>query len=117
MEDFQTSLDYFIWVKTDTLREILNISGDKVKSGERIITLSNYTDIFESGRAQFIDVHEDYLKDYFGYGFWYNDHKSFPALQLVWTDRNDKFPWDKDFDEEFRFKQPLLDRNVDFKFM
>jgi hypothetical protein len=102
--------------KTDTLGEILNISGAKVKSGERIKILSNYTDIFESGRAQFINVNEDYIKDYFGYGLWYNEHKPFPALQLVWTDRNDKFPWEKDFEEEFKFKQPLLDRSVDFKF-
>jgi hypothetical protein len=34
----------------------------------------------------------------------------------VWTDRFDHFPWDADFEEEFIFKQPLLDRNVDFKF-
>jgi hypothetical protein len=37
-------------------------------------------------------------------------------LQLVWTDRNDNFPWDNGFEEEFIYKQPLLDRNADFKF-
>ena len=34
----------------------------------------------------------------------------------MWTDRNNKFPWEKGFEEEFVYRQPLLDRNVDFKF-
>jgi hypothetical protein len=41
---------------------------------------------------------------------------AFDALQLIWTDRNDKFPWEENFEEEFIYKQPLLDRNADFKF-
>lgn len=35
---------------------------------------------------------------------------------MIWTDRNDKFPWEEYFEEEFLYKQPLLDRNTDFKF-
>ena len=34
----------------------------------------------------------------------------------VWADRNDKFPWEEGFEEVFRYKQPLLDRNAEFKF-
>jgi len=37
-------------------------------------------------------------------------------LQLVWADRENLFPWDHGFDESFVFRQPLLDRNTDFKF-
>ncbi|SHH85557.1 protein of unknown function [Chryseolinea serpens] len=103
-------------LKTETLGAILNIAGDKVKSGDIIQTSHDYDDFFKKGRTQFISVHGENLKDYFGYGLWYNDHETFPALQLVWTDRSDRFPWDADFEEEFVYKQPLLDRNVDFKF-
>lgn len=28
-------------------------------------------------------------------------------MQLIWTDRNNKFPWDTDFEEGFIYKQPL----------
>jgi hypothetical protein len=34
----------------------------------------------------------------------------------VWTDRNDKFPWQENFEEKFLYDQPLLDRNAEFKF-
>ena len=37
-------------------------------------------------------------------------------MQFVWTDRKNNFPWDKDYEEEFKYRQPLLDRNTDFKF-
>ncbi len=103
-------------MKTQTLGAILNIAGNKVKAGKTIQTLHEYDAFFEKGRAQFINVHKENLKDYFGYGLWYYAHKPFPALQLVWTDSLDHFPWDAGFEETFIFKQPLLDRNVDFKF-
>ncbi len=32
------------------------------------------------------------------------------VLQLVWTDRNGNYPWDKDYEEEFIYLQPFLDR-------
>jgi hypothetical protein len=102
--------------KTDTLGAILNIAGGKIKAGETIQASKDYDDFFEKGRAQFINVCKENVKDYFGYGLWFNEHKPFPALQLVWTDQLDHFPWDTGFEEEFVFKQPLLDRNVDFKF-
>jgi hypothetical protein len=48
------------------------------------------------------------ISDYFGYAMWFNKYKEFSALQLVWTDRKDKFPWEAGFENEFERKQPLL---------
>jgi hypothetical protein len=39
-----------------------------------------------------------------------NNTDDFPALQFVWTDRNNKFPWETGF----AYRQPLPDRNADF---
>lgn len=101
---------------TETLLSIINIAADIVKSGQTIQTEKTYTDFFETGNAQFIEVDKRNIKDYFGYAIDFYKTNDFPALQLVWTDRNDKFPWDKGFGDEFVYKQPLLDRNADFKF-
>ncbi len=100
----------------ETLGAILNIAGEKIKSGEAIRTSHAYQHFFNSAKIQFIPVQIEYLPDYFGYGIWYNKDKPFPALQLVWSDRYDRFPWEADFEKEFIYRQPLLDRNVDFKF-
>lgn len=101
---------------TKTLHSILNVGGELVKDGHRLQVGGNYDDFFENGTAQFIQVDPRSLKDYFGYAIWLNETSDFPALQLVWTDRNNRYPWDTDFEEEFLYRQPLLDRNADFKF-
>jgi len=56
------------------------------------------------------------LSNYFGTAINYYNSVNFPALQFVWTDRNNKFPWNADYEEEFKYRQPMLDRNIDFKF-
>jgi hypothetical protein len=58
-----------------------------------------------------------WIKDYFGYAIWFNQTSNFPALQLVWTDRQNRYPWQDGFEEEFKFIQPLLDRNGTYKFL
>jgi hypothetical protein len=101
---------------TKTLHSILNVGGELVRDGYQLQVGSDYDDFFKNGIAQFIQVDPRSLRDYYGYAIWFNKTSDFPALQLVWTDRNNKYPWDTDFEEEFLYRQPLLDRNADFKF-
>lgn len=54
--------------------------------------------------------------DYFGYGHWFYRGWDFPVLQIVWPDKQARFPWDDSFNPDWKFKQPLLDRNSDFRF-
>ena len=70
---------------------------------------------FETTKSEFIEVDKRNIRDYFGYAIDFYKSADFPALQLVWTDRNNHFPWDEGFEEQFIYKQPLLDRNADFK--
>jgi len=95
---------------------IINDVSEIIKNGETIQNGKVYTQIFRDSRAAFLKVDSRNIEDYFGAALNYYDDKSFDALQLVWTDRKDKFPWDENFEEELLYKQPLLDRNADFKF-
>ena len=101
---------------TKTLGGLINNAADLVKDGQLLETNKIYEDIFENSKAEFINVDSQNLSDYFGTAIDYYNTKDFSALQLVWTDRNNKFPWETDFEEEFIYRQPLLDRNADFKF-
>jgi hypothetical protein len=103
-------------LKTQTLHTIINDIADIVRNGQTIYLGKIYNEIFENSSAKFLKVDSRSLSDYFGTAINYYDTNDFPALQLVWTDRNDKFPWEENFEEEFLYKQPLLDRNADFKF-
>lgn len=99
-----------------TLHITINNVAELVKKGERIQPGKTYDVFFENSKTAFVQVDGRNLEDYFGTAIDFYDSEDFPALQLVWTDRNDKFPWENDFEEEFLYKQPLLDRNADFKF-
>ena len=101
---------------TKTLHLILNDAGEIIKSGQIIEINKSYDDFFENSKTEFITVDNNNIIDYFGNAINYYNSQDFPALQLIWTDRNNNFPWDKDYEEEFKFRQPLLDRNANFKF-
>lgn len=103
-------------LSTQTLHSIINNVADLVKSGQKIETKKTYKNIFKNSKAEFVQIDNRNLADYFGTAINFYNSNDFPAIQLIWTDRNNKFPWEKDFEEEFIYKQPLLDRNADFKF-
>lgn len=105
-----------IGLTTKTLHLILNDAGEIAKTGQKIEIGKNYDDFSENNATQFIKVDSRNVSDYFGHAINYYQTTEFPAIQLVWTDRNNKFPWEKDYEEEFEHIQPLLDRNADFKF-
>jgi hypothetical protein len=95
---------------------IINDVAEMIKQGLKININENYADIFKDSRAEFLKVDERNIENYFGVALEHYKDDKFEALQLIWTDRNDKFPWEENFEEEFLYKQPLLDRNADFKF-
>ena len=101
---------------TKNLHLILNDAGEIAKVGQTIAVGKTYGNFFKNSETQFVKVDSRNIEDYFGKAINYYNTKGFPAIQLVWSDRNNKFPWDKDYEKEFEFRQPLLDRNAEFKF-
>lgn len=86
------------------------------KAGEKIELSKNYDCFFVNSHTQFLNVDSGNISDYFGQAISYYKTTDFPVIQLVWADRNNQFPWDNDYEKEFEHRQPLLDRNADFKY-
>lgn len=99
-----------------TLHLLLNDAAERVKSGQTIQEQIIYDDYFEKGSVQYLRVNPRNIADYFGQAINLYTTEDFPALQLVWTDRQNRFPWERNYEQEFEYRQPLLDRNADFKF-
>jgi hypothetical protein len=95
---------------------ILNDVNEIIRQQGPIKAGKEYDSIFKDGRATFLEVDDRNIEDYFGVAIEYYKEKKVKALQLIWTDRNDKFPWEENFEETFAYSQPLLDRNVNFKY-
>ena len=103
-------------LKTDVTASIINYACDLIKNGETFITGKLYRGFLEGYEIQFLKVDKEYYQNYVGYAGWFYDYFEFPLLQLVWPDKQNNFPWDKEFNIDWIYKQPLLDRNTDFKF-
>jgi len=104
-------------LKTDVMASIINHACALIKTGEKLLPHKLYPGFLEGYEIQFIEVDKEFYTNYLGYAGWFYDMSfDFPALQLVWPDKQSKFPWESDFNPDWRFKQPLLDRSTDFKF-
>ena len=103
-------------LSNDLGHEIINDVAELIKKGEIIEIGKIYTNIFKNSKATFLRVDKRNIEDYFGVALEYYNETPFDAIQLIWTDRNDKFPWEENFEEVFDYIQPFLDRNADFKF-
>lgn len=96
---------------------IINHACDLIKKGDRLAINKPYSGFLEGYDIQFIPVEKTFYQNYLGYAGWFYDMSfDFPAIQLVWPDKLSKFPWQQGFNSDWEFKQPLLDRNSNFKF-
>ena len=107
-----------IGLDVESTSAIINNIQSEIEKGTKFIEGVDYHGFLVDLPIQFVEVRKENYKDYLGYAGWYNGNSiNFPALQVVWPDRDGNYPWETNFNEKFRFKQPLLDRNTDFKFL
>jgi Domain of unknown function (DUF4262) len=103
-------------LKTDLLHVLINDVAAIIKQGKRIEVGRPYSSVFKTLDAEFLPVDPSNIGDYFKVAIRYYKTDQFPAMQLVWPDQENRFPWQTNFQEKFLHKQPLLDRNAGFKF-
>ena len=77
--------------------EIINDVAKIIERGEVIVCGKKYEELFEKSSAKFINVDKKNIEDYFGVAIPYYENREFDAIQLIWTDKNDRFPWDDFF--------------------
>lgn len=100
-----------------TLTAVLGHLAERVKAGEKMETGKPYTDFLDGFPVQFVEVLKAHYPKHLGPAAWhYDDNPDFPALQMVWPDPEQKWPWEEGFPHTWKLQQPLLDRNADFHF-
>jgi hypothetical protein len=72
-----------------------------LENGDFFSVLEGYDVVFRS-------VFMNHYRQYLGYALWYYNGFNFPVLQCVWPDRYARFPWDNEFPEAIRWRQPVL---------
>jgi len=95
------------WDPSPMAGNITSIVG-RIAGGESFVAGSRYPGPFRSFSGAFRRVDPAHYGEHFGVAGAYYQSFDFPALQLFWPDRNDKFPWEAGF--ESVPAQPLLDQ-------
>ena len=95
---------------------LINDACAWIKEGNNVDSYVSYPNYLENVNVQFLPINKEFYGDYFAFGINYYGGNNFPALQMVWPDKENKFPWEEGFYKPWKFQQPLLDRDTDFKF-
>ena len=91
-----------------SLQQIIDTLGQKIASGKEYRPGEELTDALEGYACTFLPVDKVWHSEYFGYAEWFYKGDDFLALECVWPDNQQKYPWQEGFAEPLRPKQPLL---------
>ncbi|WP_082111428.1 DUF4262 domain-containing protein [Grimontia sp. AD028] len=100
-----------VGLPAETAHQLLNIAVVKiVGANEKIEPYKKYTDFTESLSVAFVPVGLEHYGEYLGYANWYYGSmpKPYPVVQMVWPDREGKYPWESGYDRRFSQSQPIL---------
>ena len=81
-----------------------------VREGRVFQADSESNDVLKGYACAFRTVDKTHYHEYLGYARWFYGGDDFPVLQLVWPDKNGRFPWDADFADSLRWSQPVLEK-------
>ena len=84
------------------MHQFINVIGEEIRSGKTFSTGVKYEQFTNNFNNQFVAVDKRHYKEYFGWANWYYKGEDFPVLQFVWPDKNNKFPWEKEFNPELK---------------
>jgi hypothetical protein len=91
--------------------ELINLVGGHLTTGRVYRPRELVGDLVEGFPCSFVSILPEHYREYLGYGMWFyrSLKQPFPALQLVWPDKQGRFPWDDGYDQRFLQFQKLLD--------
>ena len=86
---------------------IINACADLIRAGTVFREGERYSDVLKGYAVEFLEIAPDYHPTYLGSAIRFYG-KRVPALQIVYPDRDGRFPWDEGTDGMFHEAQPLL---------
>jgi Domain of unknown function (DUF4262) len=90
--------------------EILNVVGQRARQGRPPRPDERSAEVLEGAPVTFRPVHLSWYGTLLGWMTWFYRYRRqpVPVLQVVWPDKQGRFPWDTGFDGRYRDDQPEL---------
>lgn len=96
-------------LRSESMHALLNHAAALIRYGQRFGPGVVTDAIIEGYPCTFKSVPESQQKPHLGWARWFNDHKKLDAVQLIYPDRNGRWPWDEGVSDSFRQLQPVLE--------
>jgi hypothetical protein len=82
--------------------------ADLVHEGRRFLADSKHDGLLQHYPARFLAVPKGFNREFLGVAVWAHEGDGFEAVQLVWPDKQGRWPWDDGVRASFRALQPVL---------
>jgi hypothetical protein len=92
----------------DTAQQLINDVGAAVRRGERFVAGGVSDAFLEAYAVTFRRVPDYQYGAYLGWGRRFYRDEPFPVLQLIYPDREGRWPWQEGVSAQFRALQPVL---------
>jgi hypothetical protein len=92
----------------ETMHRLINDVGNRVRGGAKYSAGDETSDLLKGYTCAFRTVNPLQYRKTLTWALWFYGNANFPALQLFWPDKLNRFPWDPDFREQLRDRQPDL---------
>lgn len=87
---------------------LLEAIADDAAEGKTFAADSRHEGLLQGYPVRFLAVPKAFYAEYFPEAVWAYGNDDFPVLQLVWPDKQGRWPWEPGVREGFRDAQPVL---------
>ena len=94
----------------EVAQELINLVADEVSNGREFKKGCESDDLLRGYPVRFTPVSSDYHAQYLGNARWAYEGRPFEVVQLVYPDKQGRWPWDISTRDGFRDNQPVLER-------
>jgi hypothetical protein len=96
-------------LRTELMHSMLNTVAERVKAGQVFAAGDRLSEVIGGFEVTLREVlHPASFKAHVGYALWFYGEKSFPLFQVVWPDRQARFPGEPGTSEAFNRQEPIL---------
>ena len=95
-------------LRVPDMQHWLNDIGEQIRSGRPPMPNERRDGVLPDFPVAFRPVHDSWYRELFGYAVWFTQRPPLPIVQVIWPDREGRFPWDEGCGERCRFDQPQL---------
>jgi Domain of unknown function (DUF4262) len=97
-----------VGLEADVAQHLLNEVARRMRDGKDFHEGCRAKGLLEGVDCELRQIEQRWIRQTMGWATWLHDGDEFPVLQCVYPDLKNRFPWEEEFDTDWRGRQPLL---------